>query len=305
MEQAHLSQKLIQPIPRTVDLNPDIVELGRLLFSDSRMSEKNMSCIGCHNIGTNGADNRKVSINIQGGKDIMNTPTIFNIGLNTRLGWNGRHLSLENQLDAVLGNTKHMDGNWENILKRLKQDPDYVAEFKRQYPDGITHNNVKHAIVHFERSLITPDAAFDQYLRGDESAINEDQKSGFILFKQYGCVSCHQGVNLGGNLFARLGTFKSPFEKKKKKLTQKQRTYNLGRYNYTGDESDKRVFRVPSLRNVAKTSPYFHTGGIKRLEKAVKFMAKYQIGRAMSDEDARLITEFLRSLNGQYNGRQI
>ncbi len=305
MKQAHLSQKYIQPIPKTVNLDPDIVELGRQLFHDSRMSEKKVSCSTCHDMNTNGTDNKKVSIDTNGGDDIMNTPTLFNIGLNTLFGWDGRHSSLENQIEAVLANTKHMNGNWKNILERLNQAPDYSAEFDRLYVDGITRDNVKHAIVHYERSLITPDSAFDNYLRGDVTALNEDQKSGFILFKQYGCVSCHQGVNLGGNLFARFGVFKSPFENKKKKRTQRQRTYNLGRYNYTGKESDKRVFRVPSLRNVAQTAPYFHTGGIKRLDKAVKFMAKYQIGRTLSDEDSRLIAEFLRSLNGKYEGRQI
>ncbi len=298
-----LGQAAIQPLPQTHGLDPEIVALGRQLFMDTRLSEDNVSCISCHNIHEAGADSRKVSIDISGGDDIMNTPTLFNVGFNASLTWIGQHISLEEQVDMVLANSRHMNGNWDNVLQRLALDPNYVKRFNQLYEKGLSRDTVKHAIAYFERSLITPDAAFDRYLRGDKDAITDDQKSGYELFRQFGCISCHQGMNIGGNVSARLGTFLNPFEGSA--FDSRQRAYNLGRYSFTGKDEDKRVFRVPSLRNVAKTPPYFHTGMISDLEQAVKFMAKYQVGRAISDEDARLIAEFLRSLSGRYEGRQI
>ncbi len=293
----------IQPIPQNIELNQQVVGLGRKLFNEPALSENGVRCSDCHDLAAAGNDGRKVSIDIRGGNDIMNTPTLFNVGLNIYFTWSGRFNKLEDQIDGVLSNVRHMNGNWENILRRLGKKPQYRKQFETLFSDGVTRENVKHALADFERSLITPDAAFDRYLRGDETAISEDQKSGYELFKQYGCVSCHQGINIGGNVFARLGTFEDPFADKK--LSDRRRAYNLGRYNHTGNEQDKRVFRVPSLRNVEKTAPYFHSGGVAHLEDAVKFMAKYQVGRAMPKEDVRLITEFLRSLTGQYKGRQL
>jgi cytochrome c peroxidase len=298
---ANLSLEPIQPIPQKVSLDTGIVELGEKLFKDSRMSEKGVSCTSCHNINMAGDDGLKVSIDIRGGNDSMNTPTVFNVSLNPLLTWYGRRITLEQQLEDVLANVKHMGGNWDNILLRLAKDPFYKNRFEQLFTDGLTRDNVKHAIASFERSLITPDSPFDHYLRGDDSAISSEQKTGYGLFKQYGCVACHQGINIGGNVNARLGIFLNPFAKQEKDSAQAQ--FNLGRYNLTGSDNDKHVFRVPSLRNVAKTAPYFHVGNIKSLEKAVKFMAKYQLGREICDEDARSIAEFLRSLTGRYNGR--
>ena len=291
----------ILPIPQKVNVDPDMAVLGKKLFNDPRMSEKGISCASCHNINTAGVDGLKVSIDIRGGKDLMNTPTVFNIGLNPLLTWYGLSQTLEDQIEDVLANPKHMDGNWENITARLKKDSNYKDHFKKLFDDGISRDNIKYAIASFERSLITPNSAFDNYLRGDVNAISEDQKKGYHLFKQYGCIACHQGMNIGGNLHAQLGTFISPFRNKKGDSPQSK--FNLGRYNITKDESDKYVFRVPSLRNVAKTAPYFHAGEIKDLEKAIIFVAKYQLGREMVKEDVRLIAEFLRSLTGEYEGR--
>ncbi len=300
---ANLSLEAIQPIPQKLNLNPDIVELGEKLFNDSRMSERGVSCTSCHNINMAGDDGLAVSIDIRGDNDLMNTPTVFNVSLNPLLTWYGRRITLEQQLDDVLANTKHMGGNWNNILQRLAKDSFYKNRFNLLFADGLTRNNVKLAIASFERSLITPDSAFDNYLRGDNSAMSSEQKAGYVLFKQYGCVACHQGINMGGNLHAKFGIFLNPFTRQKKDSPQAQ--FNLGRFNLTENENDKHIFRVPSLRNVAKTAPYFHNGSINSLEEAVKFMAEHQLGREICDKDANLIAEFLRSLTGRYKGRPI
>lgn len=306
-EDSERGEGVIRPIPLVANLDPEMVNLGRDLFNDSRLSEKGVTCASCHNLEAGGVDGRKVSVDITGGNDVMNTPSLYNVGLNTSFTWNGKHGSLESQINGVISNSRHMGGDWANILPRLAQnkgeEKSYVQRFSVLYEKGLTQDNVVSAIADYERSLITPNSAFDRFLRGEENAISDKQKSGFVLFKQYGCIACHQGVNVGGNLFARIGSFQNPFSGKK--FSERLTAYNLGRYNYTGEEEDKRVFRVPSLRNVAKTSPYFHTGGVSSLEGAVKFMAKYQVGRYISDADAFLVAEFLRSLTGLYEGQEI
>jgi len=299
---AKLGFAFIQPIPKNIELNEVIVSLGEKLFSDPRMSEKNISCISCHNLNLAGNDDRKVSVDINGGDDLMNTPTIFNVGLNPLLTWYGHDMTLEDHVDNVLANKKHMNGNWENILTRLRADPSYVKQFMWSYRTGLTRENVKHAIATFERSLTTPDSAFDNFLRGDETAISHDQKEGFKLFQQYGCISCHQGINVGGNLHAKLGTFTDPFDNDE---SAPQSNFTLGRYNITNEDDDKYVFRVPSLRNVEQTAPYFHSGDINDLEEAIVFMARCQLGREIDAIDAGLIADFLRSLTGKYQDRAV
>lgn len=300
---AQLSAEPIQPIPKQANVNKNIAALGEDLFEDTRLSESNVSCRSCHNLDTSGNDGLKVSINIKGGNDNMNTPTIFNASLNPLLTWYGRNKTLEEQVDNVISNKKHMNGNWKKIIQNLKKDDHYINQFNSNFSDGITRSNVKFSIASYERTLITPDAPFDDFLRGNSDAISSSQKDGYKLFKQYGCISCHQGINIGGNLHAKLGTFSNPFTNQI--FDAEKRKFNLGRYNLTKEEKDKHVFRVPSLRNVEVTSPYFHSGGITDLTMAVKFMAKYQTGRDINNNDALLITEFLRSLTGKYKNKTL
>lgn len=298
----NLSYQAIQPIPLLHNLNPKIVALGDDLFHDNILTDKGINCASCHNLKNGGIDGRPVSVNIQGGSDFMNTPTVFNSSLNFLFMWNGRDTTLEQQLNYVLSNSKHMGTNWDDLLHRLSMHPDYKQRFNALYETGITRHTVTHAITTFERSLITPNSPFDQYLRGDENAISEDQKSGYLLFKHYGCISCHQGINLGGNTYAKLGTFKLP---KKEQHTGEEAIFDLGKYNHTGNDSDKGVFRVPSLRNIDKTAPYFHDGEVKSLERAIKLMARYQIGQDINKEEIHLIASFLRSLTGEYKGQPL
>jgi cytochrome c peroxidase len=180
-----------------------------------------------------------------------------------------------------------MGFDFENLVKRLQQNQTYTKMFTDLYRDGITKKNITDAIAEYEKTLITPNAPFDRYLKGDKNAISEKAKKGYRLFKSKGCVICHNGVNIGGNLYNRFGIY------------QDANSSSLGRYNITQREEDKYVFKVPSLRNVARTAPYMHDGRFETLRSAVKFMTRYQLGRCIEEEDIDAIVAFLESLNGE------
>jgi cytochrome c peroxidase len=238
--------------------------------------------------GTRGADSE------------VNSPTVFNSALNFAQFWDGRAETLEDQVDGPVQSTREMDGNWDLILPKLRADPAYAAAFAEIYPDGLRQLNVKNAIAEFERTLLTPNSRFDRHLRGDASALTAEEKSGYLKFKSYGCVSCHQGVNIGANLFQRMGVIGDYFADRGN-LTKA----DLGRFNVTGQEHDRHVFKVPSLRNVAVTPPYFHDGSAQTLEDAVAVMAKYQLGRPLPPQDLSEIVKFLRTLTGEFEGKPL
>jgi cytochrome c peroxidase len=182
----------------------------------------------------------------------------------------------------------------------LSADPDYKNAFTKAYPDGVTMNNVQSALATYERTLISANSRFDQYLSGDTDILTTDEKYGYQRFKDYGCIACHQGVNVGGNLFQRFGVFYDPFA-----VRGNTGAADLGRYTITGREEDRHVFRVPSLRNVAVTSPYFHDGSATSLAEAVDIMARSQLGRELPRDDIDLIIRFLRTLTGVYRGQSL
>jgi cytochrome c peroxidase len=183
------------------------------------------------------------------------------------------------------------------VIAKLKADRDYPTLFEREYPDGITPANITGAIATFERSLLTPNARFDRHLRGEQGVLGSDELEGYRRFVNHGCVSCHQGVAVGGNLFQRFGVMGDYFKGRPPNKA------DLGRFNVTGMEEDRHVFKVPSLRNVAVTQPYFHDGSARTLTEAVRVMGKYQLGKGLSDEDVQLIVAFLRTLSGEWQGR--
>jgi len=184
--------------------------------------------------------------------------------------------------------------DWTRVLSYLAADFSYVKSFKQAYQQGPTKSNASDAIAEFERSLLTPDGDFDRYLKGDELAITEQAKKGYKLFKSYGCVSCHQGMAVGGNLYEKLGVFKPYYD-------ESDSTASLGRYLITANEENKFEFKVPSLRNVARTAPYLHDGSIETLEEVVSLMANHQLGRDISESDVAYIKQFLQTLNGEIN----
>ncbi|MGE0119436.1 MAG: cytochrome-c peroxidase [Dongiaceae bacterium] len=290
----------IAPIPRTVELDPAKVRLGERLFLDVRLSHGNSTaCVSCHNLGRGGDDGQAQSNGVDGRPLDFNTPTVFNAALNFRLNWRGDFRTLEEQTEAALLSPRLMAAKWEDLLSKLRADRTYVEAFSAVYGGPPARPDVLDALVVFGRSLVTPDAPFDRYLRGDDDAIDAEEKRGYELFKSYGCVSCHQGMNVGGNLFQRFGIFRNPF-------THRPVTdADLGRFALTGDPEDRLVFRVPGLRNVAATAPYFHDGSAATLEHAVAEMARLQLGRVLAPQEIRLIVRFLRTLTGKYGGRPV
>lgn len=280
--------------PQFSQLQRQQIILGRDLFHDARLSRDNStSCASCHSLNLAGADGRRFSVGINRAMGTVNAPTVINSGFNIAQFWDGRAATLEEQVSGPVHNPLEMGSNWGEVIEKLQQDEGYAERFKRLYTDGLTADNLQHAIALFERSLVTLDAPFDRYLRGDDDAISNEAKQGYRLFKSYGCVACHQGQNVGGNMYARMGVLGNYFLSKRE-LTPA----DMGRYNVTGEEDDMHVFKVPSLRLVTQTAPYFHDGSTETLEEAIGIMARYQLGRRIKDEDTLLIIHFLETLAG-------
>ncbi|EJL85716.1 cytochrome c peroxidase [Polaromonas sp. CF318] len=292
---APLLDEPIQPVPLTLKQDPARADIGRQLFRDTRLSGNGrISCASCHDISKGGGDGRDRSVGLHGGLTSVNAPTVLNAALNFKQFWNGRAESLEAQADHVMQNPVEMGSKWEEVVQKVSQDPKYKAAFAASYKDGVTKANIQNAIATFERTLITPNSRFDKYLRGDANAISAAEKAGYAKFKQYGCVACHQGVNVGGNMFQKFGVMGDYFAKRGNPTEA-----DLGRYLITKVESDKYVFKVPSLRNIALTAPYFHDASAKTLDEAVDIMFRYQLGRVASKEDKEAIIRFLNTLTGE------
>ncbi|MDQ6989666.1 MAG: cytochrome-c peroxidase [Mariprofundaceae bacterium] len=287
----------ILPVTMIPNLDAEQIELGKALFHETKLSVDNtVSCASCHSLETGGVDGLRRSLGVEGREGDINTPTVLNSALSFRQFWNGRAASLEEQINGPLTNPKEMGNTWQQAIATLKQDPAYVAAFGEIFDDGITAVNIRQSLAEFERSLTLSNARFDAYLKGDENAINPQEKQGYQLFKSYGCVACHQGVAVGGNMYQQFGIMNDYFADRGTAITQA----DLGRYTVTGDVDDQHVFKVPSLRQVAQTAPYFHDGSAETLAEAIQVMGYYQLGRTLPAADVALIESFLRSLAGSY-----
>lgn len=291
----------IQPIPLSISLNKKKVALGDQLFHEPQLSHNNsISCASCHNLNTGGVDRLVRSVAINGMITAVNSPTVFNSGFNFKLDWNGQFETLEDHINGAIHTPDRMNSSWVEVIEKLKKSPDYVKAFGQVYDEGITDETIKDAIASFERSLYTPNSRFDQFLRGNNQAITAEEKEGYHLFKTYGCISCHQGVIVGGNLFQKFGIMGDYFSDRGK-ITKA----DFGRFNVTGNEEDRYVFKVPGLRNITLTPPYFHDGSADTLKQAIAVMAKYQLGRELSTEKIDLIVKFLTTLTGEYQGKPL
>ena len=291
----------LKPLPPAPQQNPLRVELGRQLFNEPRLSVNNtLSCASCHRLESGGADTRAFSIGFAGQPVTINTPSVFNATLNFRQFWNGRADTLESQIHEVVKSPSEMGSNWEHVVQVLAADPGYRSAFGNAYPDGVTMNNVQNALATYERTLLSSNSRFDQYLLGDTDILTTEEKYGYQRFKEYGCIACHQGVNIGGNMFQKFGVMGDYF-----KVRGNPTDTDLGRYLVTKDEEDRNVFKVPSLRNVAVTAPYFHDGSANTLEEAVDVMFTFQLGRIPSAEDKTLIIKFLKTLTGEWGGKPL
>lgn len=271
--------------------NPAKVALGRSLYLDTRFSKNGkMSCNSCHNLNTFGVDNEPTSPGHEGKRGGRNSPSSFNAALHIAQFWDGRAATVEKQALGPILNPIEMGMESEaKVVEILKKDPKTFAAFKAAFPgqaDPVTYPNVGNAIGAFERTLITP-SRFDDFLKGDANALSAQEKKGAETFTKVGCVMCHNGATLGGQMYQKLG------------LVKEYDTKDLGRYEQTKQESDKKVFKVPSLRNVAKTGPYFHDGSVKDLGDAVHQMGEYQLGKDLSKEEVSDIVAFLGALTAK------
>jgi cytochrome c peroxidase len=291
---AWLSRSPITPIPAPPQADPRKIALGERLFRDPVISgDRSISCESCHALEGNGADGRTMPSGKQEGWVMFNTPTVFNASLNPRLNWRGEFDSLEQQTIGTLANPHVMNIERAEVVRRLEADPSYREQFANIYGGKPTIDQVADVLSTFERQLVTPGSPFDRYLQGDDKAISAEAEQGYALFQQYGCIACHQGRNVGGNLYQKFGIFGDPFS------DGERQPGDLGRYDITKRESDRGVFRVPSLRNVADTPPYFHDGSAQTLEDAIETMANVQLGRNLHPNDVNLIAAFLRTLSAR------
>jgi len=278
----------IKPIPENLEINQAKAELGKKLFFDPKLSrDGTISCATCHDLNNGGDDGLKFSFGIHGKQGNINAPTVYNAVFNFRQFWDGRAKDLKEQAAGPVENPVEMDFSFKELVATLKKDSMYLQEFDAVYHDDITKDTVTDAIAEFEKALVTPNAPFDRYLKGDNNAIGAKAKEGYRLFESKGCILCHNGVNIGGNFYNKFGIFEDI------------NSSSMGRYAITKREEDKYVFKVPSLRNVALTAPYMHDGRAKTLTQAVEIMTKHQLGRYMSHEEIADIVAFLESLTGE------
>lgn len=273
------------------------VALGKILYMDTRLSKTgNNSCNSCHNLNTYGVDNESFSKGDAGKLGGRNSPSSFNAALHASQFWDGRAKDVEEQAGMPIMNPVEMAIPSEDFLvKRLAGVPMYAEKFKTAFPGEekpLTYKNIARAIAAFERTLLTP-SKFDKYLNGDATALNDAEKEGLKTFINTGCTSCHSGVAVGGSQFMKFGLLNDYHA-----LTGSNNGDN-GRMAVTKQESDKDVFKVASLRNVAKTFPYFHDGSVKDLSQAVKIMAKAQLNKDLTDAEVQSIVTFLETLTGE------
>ncbi|CAI1674591.1 Cytochrome c551 peroxidase precursor [Serratia liquefaciens] len=285
----------IQPIPKALPVDAQKVALGFRLYHDPRLSgDSTLSCAHCHSLNTGGVDGRKTSIGVGGAVGPINAPTVFNSVFNSEQFWDGRAPTLQVQAGGPPLNPIEMASkSWEEIIGKLDKDPVLTRDFVAAYPQGLSGETITDAIAEFEKTLITPDSPFDNWLRGDDKAMTMQQKHGYQLFKDNKCPTCHGGTILGGRSFEPLG-LKRDFN------FGEITAADIGRMNVTSEARDRLRQKVPGLRNVALTGPYFHRGDVATLDEAVKLMLRYQVGTELPQQDVDDIVAFLESLTGVY-----
>lgn len=295
------------PIPADNPQSDAKVELGKILFFDPRLSSNGvLSCNSCHNVMASGTDNRPVSIGVKDQKGGRSAPTVWNSAFLTVQFWDGRAPSLEEQAKGPVTNPVEMGmKDWDTVIKLLKDIPGYEPLFKTAFGDNnpLTADNAAKAIAAYERTLITPNTPYDRYVKGEKTALTAQQIKGMNTFEEVGCSTCHTGPNFSGPATTAMGTgffMKFPTYPGSKYDSKYQLTKDLGRYNVTKKNDDKHLWRVPTLRNIALTAPYFHTGAVPTLDVAVRVMAKVQLNKDLKDDQVQDIVAFLNTLTGEF-----
>ncbi len=296
-----VASEYLFPIPTLAELIDDFgyndaqIELGRHLYFEQRVSkDEDISCATCHGLDTGGVDLLPTSIGHDGQVGGRNAPTVYNAVLNIEQFWDGRAPDLAEQAKGPVENPIEMANTRDALIETLKGIPGYVSLFDQAFPDDadpVTFDNFATAIAAFETTLLTP-SRFDKFLQGDLNALSLGEKVGLDIFVDLGCVECHNGYNVGGGNYQRFGAVQEPG-------TTHRPPGDIGLAAVSGNPTDKFVFRVPSLRNIAETGPYFHTGSAETLEEAIQVMAQVQLGTGLSSDDAELLVEFLHTLTGE------
>ncbi|WP_058553654.1 cytochrome-c peroxidase [Thiohalocapsa sp. ML1] len=295
------------PIPADNPQSPAKIELGKALYFDPRFSaDGNISCNSCHNLMAGGDDNRPNSIGFHDARGSRSAPTVWNAAFHTVQFWDGRAATLEDQAKGPVVNPVEMGmASLDAAMARLRQIDGYIPLFEAAFPDDpspVTANNAARAVAAFERTLITPNSPYDRFIKGEHKAMTEDQVRGLVTFAEVGCTACHSGANFNGpalpmgtGFYQKFPTIPgSPYE------AEYDLTADTGRFAATGSEADKHLWRVPTLRNIALTAPYFHNGAVPTLDEAVRVMAKTQLGRDLTDAQAADLVAFLGALTGAF-----
>jgi len=284
------STEPVSPILPAVVKDPALVELGKKLYFDPRLSRSGfISCNSCHNLSMGGTDNLKTSIGDHWKQGPINAPTVLNSSLNVAQFWDGRAKDLKEQAGGPIANPGEMAFTHELAVDVLQSIPPYVAEFKKVFGvDKVDIGKVTLAIAAFEETLVTPNSRFDKWLKGDKKALTAQEAAGYQLFKDSGCVACHNGAAFGGNTFQKFGVVEA----------YKTKSDAIGRAGVTGKDADRFNFKVPTLRNVELTYPYFHDGEAATLEEAVDIMGRLQLGKQFSADENAKIVAFLKTLTG-------
>jgi len=295
------TNEVIRPVQDSVPVDMRKVILGNLLFHDVRLSADNtVSCSSCHGLNTGGVDNKPFSEGVGGQHGGVNAPTVFNALYNFVQFWDGRAATLADQAAGPPLNPVEMAcKSFDEICDKLKADAAFSKAFTEVYPDGINEANITNAIQEFEKTLLTPNSRFDKYLKGDMAALTTEELAGYDLFKKYNCATCHVGENMGGQSYELMGIKQDYFADRGTELTVEDN----GRFKETKNERDRHRFKVPGLRNVALTAPYFHDATQATLEDAVRAMGKYEVGVDLSQQEVKQIVAFLQTLTGEYQGK--
>lgn len=293
----------VRPIDQKLEYDEAKAALGFALFHDTRLSVDNtVSCASCHALETAGVDNHQYSHGVDDQLGGVNAPTVYNAVYNFVQFWDGRAATLADQAAGPPLNPVEMASeSFDQIIAKLRTDKKFVREFNAVYPDGLTAANLTDAIEQFERTLVTPNSAFDKWLRGDDAAISAEELEGYELFKKYDCATCHVGPNLGGLSYELMGLRRHYFAERGLELTHEDN----GRFKETQQERDRHRFKVPGLRNVEHTWPYYHDGTRETLEEAVRDMGLYQSGVELTASETAKITAFLKTLTGEYKGELV
>ena len=291
----------VQPVEDYIPVDQAKVALGDLLYHDTRLSLDNtLSCASCHDLETAGVDNEIFSPGVGGQIGTINSPTVFNSVYNFVQFWDGRAPTLATQAAQPPLNPVEMASiSFEQIIDKLKQDKELSRQFHKVYPEGYSEATITDAIAEFEKTLLTPNSRLDRYLKGEASAMSELELKGYALFKDYECATCHVGVYMGGQSYEKMGMARDYFADRGTELSLD----DMGRFKETGIERDRHRFKVPGLRNVALTEPYFHDGTRKNLRDATADMALYQLDISLEEEELDAFEAFYETLTGEYQGK--